>query len=376
MFNPSFSQVEIGSILEKVTKPVTVEPGASYRQIGIRSHGKGLFDKDLVTGAELGNKRVFWVEPDCLVINIVFAWEQAVGRTTKEDVGKIASHRFPMYRPKNGMSDVDFIAYLFKTEYGKDLLSLASPGGAGRNRTLGQSDFLKLKVRVPPASEQRRIAEILSTWDQAISTVEKLIENARTQKKALIMGLLTGRRRLPGFVTSWNWRSLRSIASIEYGASPALARKSDGPYPIIGTGGVVGMTNTSLDCGPAIIIGRKGTIDKPILIDGPFWASDTTYYCKSNHDLTWLLHTIQNFRFDALNETSGVPSLSRETLYGVRIHTPPPAEQAAIGAVLREAEAEVQARVKELADLKLEKSALTRQLLTGKRRVPMLAETA
>ncbi|MER9416260.1 restriction endonuclease subunit S [Mesorhizobium sp. M0306] len=186
----------IGDVLERVSNPVEVDPNAVYEQIGIRSHGKGIFDKEPVTGAELGDKRVFWVEPDCFIVNIVFAWEQAVARTAPSHKGKVASHRFPMYRPRRGRTDVDFLNYLFRTPLGKYLLGLASPGGAGRNKTLGQTEFDRLKLILPPVDEQKKIAEILSTWDAAIETSEKLLTNAEAQKLSLMQQLLTGKRRL------------------------------------------------------------------------------------------------------------------------------------------------------------------------------------
>ena len=72
----------LGSVLERVSLPVDVDPTKEYREIGIRSHGKGIFHKPSVTGESLGEKRVFWVVPDTLVLNIVFAWEQAVAITS------------------------------------------------------------------------------------------------------------------------------------------------------------------------------------------------------------------------------------------------------------------------------------------------------
>jgi len=208
-------QAPLGKLVERVARPVSVDATKTYREIGIRSHGKGLFDKEPVTGAALGNKRVFWVEPDCLILNIVFAWEQAVGKTTDKDVGKIASHRFPMYRPRAGGSDVDYLTYLFKTPYGKYLLGLASPGGAGRNKTLGQADFLKTVVRVPPTPEQKTIVRILKTWDRAIQTLDALMQNSQMQKRGLMQNLITGSERFQDF-TGQKWRDvqLKDIAEI------------------------------------------------------------------------------------------------------------------------------------------------------------------
>ena len=73
--------------LERVERPVDVQADELYTQIGIRSHGKGLFHKEPVTGESLGNKAVYWIEPDCFVLNIVFAWEQAIGKTTQAEAG-------------------------------------------------------------------------------------------------------------------------------------------------------------------------------------------------------------------------------------------------------------------------------------------------
>ena len=153
--------VQIKDILIKVDNPVEIKADEEYTQIGIRSHGKGIFYKESITGKELGNKRVFWVEPDCFVVNIVFAWERAVARTRKSDMGKIASHRFPMYKVDAIRLDLNYICTFFKTQRGNDIMQFASPGGAGRNRTLGQDRFLKSMIYLPPIEEQRKIDDII-----------------------------------------------------------------------------------------------------------------------------------------------------------------------------------------------------------------------
>lgn len=182
----------ISSIVQRIKTPFIPEPDKVYQEIGIRSHCKGIFYKEEVTGASLGNKSVFWIKPDCFVVNIVFAWEHAIAKTTEAEVGMIASHRFPMYKPKKGLLDLDYLLYYFKTARGKHLLGLASPGGAGRNKTLGQSEFAKLKIPVPPMAEQKRIVEVLSEADREIGLLQQRIAALKEQKKGLMQKLLTG----------------------------------------------------------------------------------------------------------------------------------------------------------------------------------------
>ncbi|ERK61192.1 MULTISPECIES: restriction endonuclease subunit S [Oscillospiraceae] len=201
----------LGDCLSRVERPVEVKPNELYTQIGIRSHGKGLFYKEPVTGAALGNKSVFWIEPDCFIVNIVFAWEQAIGKTTQSEVGMIGSHRFPMYRPVSDRVDVDYLISYFLTKRGTDILEAASPGGAGRNKTLGQDRFLKSKVILPPIEEQHKIAAILITQDKVIELKEKRLAEKQRQKKYLMQQLLTGKKRLPGFYGAWSFPKAKEL---------------------------------------------------------------------------------------------------------------------------------------------------------------------
>ena len=206
-----WSVYTIGSCLERVERPVSVQPNEMYTQIGFRSHGKGVFYKEPVSGESLGNKAVFWIEPDCFVLNFVFAWEQAIGKTTQNEVGMIGSHRFPMYRPVGDKIDIDFLISYLMTKRGKDILEAASPGGAGRNRTLGQDRFLKSKIILPPLAERRHIAEILTIQDKVIALKEKLLAEKQRQRKYLMQQLLTGKKRLPGFDGEWKQNKLGKL---------------------------------------------------------------------------------------------------------------------------------------------------------------------
>lgn len=238
-FPHDWQEYTIGDCLRRVERPVEVDPNALYTQIGIRSHGKGLFYKEPVTGESLGNKAVYWIEPDCFVLNIVFAWEQAIGKTTQAEVGMIGSHRFPMYKPVDNLVDIDYLIFYLLTKRGTDVLEAASPGGAGRNRTLGQERFLKSKIILPPIEEQRRIAEILATQDKVIELQIRKIEELKRFKQGCLermfprKGQKVPEKRFPGFTGDWEQRKLGDMCQITMGQSPDGATYSDMPSDYI-----------------------------------------------------------------------------------------------------------------------------------------------
>ena len=195
-FSGEWEEVKLSDIL--INRGIKLDPEANvmYQQIGVRSHKKGIFYKEKVTGKSLGNKRVFWIEPNCFIVNIVFAWEHAIAKTSEAEVGMIASHRFPMYSTKEDILEVDFLLLYFKTSRGKYLLQLASPGGAGRNKTLGKSEFLRLSIPIPSIKEQTAIAQVLTQADKEIQQTQNYLAQLQQQKKGLMQQLLTGQKRV------------------------------------------------------------------------------------------------------------------------------------------------------------------------------------
>jgi type I restriction enzyme S subunit len=188
-FKETWERKTIKDILSRISIPV--DEKEIYRQIGIRSHGKGLFYKEGITGKELGNKRVFWIKENALIINIVFAWERAISKTTTDEIGMIASHRFPMYHPIDNKAQIDYLLHFFLTQKGKHLLELASPGGAGRNKTLGQREFENLTFAIPSIQEQQKIASFLSAADKKIEQLHQKKQLLEQYKKSIVQKLLS-----------------------------------------------------------------------------------------------------------------------------------------------------------------------------------------
>ncbi len=190
-FDGDWIEAEVDWFLQKSSRPVDVQNGQTYQEIGVRSHGKGVFHKEADVGETLGDKRVFWVVPDALVLNIVFAWEQAVALTSKREAGFIASHRFPMFLPRNERADTRFARDFFLRPRGKWLLELASPGGAGRNKTLGQSNFAELPVVWPPRPEQQKIADFLGVVDERIKLLQQRRDAVQRYKQGMMQRILS-----------------------------------------------------------------------------------------------------------------------------------------------------------------------------------------
>ncbi len=227
-FSGEWGQKQISNVLARVSKPVGIKPNTQYQQIGIRSHGKGIFHKDLVSGKSLGNKRVFWVIENAFVVNIVFAWEHAVAKTTISERGMIASHRFPMYVEVSGTSCIGYITHYFLTKKGKHLLGLASPGGAGRNKTLGQKTFEDLKLILPAENEQIKIADFLTAVDEKIQLASEKKVLLEQYKKGVMQKIFSQSIRFKDdngkAFPDWKEKTLGEIAKFSKGKAIA---KSD-----------------------------------------------------------------------------------------------------------------------------------------------------
>ena len=150
-----------------VRRPVEVEPDKSYPELGVRSFGRGTFHKPALAGIEVGTKKLFRIEPGDLLFNIVFAWEGAVAIAQSEDEGRVGSHRFLTCVPTPGAATTPFLLFYFLTHQGLQQLGEASPGGAGRNRTLGLKKLQAIEVPVPRIRAQHWFERLLTKAHRA-----------------------------------------------------------------------------------------------------------------------------------------------------------------------------------------------------------------
>lgn len=237
------------------------------------------------------------------------------------------------------------------------------------------------KFPLPSLPEQRQIAEILSTWGRAIETLEALIANACTQKTALMQCLLTGKKRLPGFSGAWATVKLGSLCQISKGEQLGrLAMIEEGAIPVINGGiSASGYTDKANTAGGCITISEGGNSCGFVsMIDQPFWCGGHCYALKDlTADRSFLFAALKHRQTEimTLRVGSGLPNIQKKALSGFALLVPPRPEQEAIGHCADIQDREINALEAQLAALRQEKSALMQQLLTGKRRVKVVAHT-
>ena len=247
----------------------------------------------------------------------------------------------------------------------------------------------KIPVKSPPLPEQKKIAQILSTWDQAITATERLLENSQQRKKGLMQQLLTGKKRLPGFEGEWETFKISELEDLNWlklGRGKVISKTDieniPGDYPIYSSSvkndGLMGaygdfmfdeeLISWSVDGGGNFFYRSRHKFSVTNVSGYMRLDTERLSYKFLAEQLT-LLHERQAFNY----QTKAHPSVIRK-LYTVNI--PSLNEQRKIAEVLATADTEIVAHEVRLDCLKHEKKALMQQLLTGKRRVNVEAEAA
>lgn len=173
----------------------------------------------------------------------------------------------------------------------------------------------------------------------------------------------------------WKVKSFGQVMSIRHGKDQKSVEVDDGQYPILGTGGKMGSTNTPIYDKPSVLIGRKGTINKPRYMDVPFWTVDTLFYSEveKSESAKFIYYKFCMIDWMQYNEASGVPSLNARTIENVLSCFPALEEQTAIANALSDMDALLSELEKLMAKKQAIKTAVMQQLLTGKTRLPAFA---
>ena len=308
--------------------------------------------------------------------------------------GAFHNNFFLMDFDKNIIDTTFLVNYLRSPRIQHLILTKA---GASTIPDLNHKDFYSIEFPLAPIQEQQKIAKILSTWDKAISTTERLIENSTQQKKALMQQLLTGKKRLlddegKRFGGEWEEVKLSEIAQITMGSSPKSVAYND-----VGDG-------LPLLQGNADIKNRKSEpriytsqITKECHVDDILFsvrapvgtvAISNHHACigrgiaaikaKKNHSQDYLYQWLLSFelKWERYSQGSTFEAVNSDDIKSLNLSIPNYKEQQKIATVLTNADREIELLEQQLADLQQEKKALMQVLLTGKKRVVVVGEVA
>ena len=133
----------------------------------------------------------------------------------------------------------------------------------------------------------------------------------------------------------WAVRRLKFMARIQNGKDYKDVVSDEG-FPVIGSGGEFAKASRYLYNGESVLLGRKGTIDKPLYIDGPFWTVDTMFYTEINSDVVakYLYYCALTINFLKYATSTALPSMTQQDLGGIPFAVPDHHEQSVIARFL------------------------------------------
>lgn len=308
-----------------------------------------------------------------------------VGKVFHLVEGKFALHQ-RVYRITHFDKEIDpvYLYEYFRLNFIRQVVKFTAKTSVDSVR---MEMIAKMAIPIPPLPEQKKIAQILSTWDNAISATERLLENSQQRKKALMQQLLTGKKRLPGFKGEWQWLSANEVFR-------TVSKKNNGDHEeLLAVTQDQGVLPRSL-LERRVVMPDGSTSGYKLVVPGNFIISLRSFQggleYSEHRGLVSPAYTVleptreindafykQYYKsYDFIGHLAvaviGIRD-GKQISYGdfsfLKIPYPDVGEQQAIANVLTTADQEIDALQKRLGHLKLEKKALMQQLLTGKRRV-------
>lgn len=370
-FKDSWEEQSIGTIVTEVIEPVQT-PENGYTRVGIYCHAKGTFQEEVPAEKALNVDKMFVIHKNHLIVNITFAWEHAIAITKEGDEGKLVSHRFPSYSFNQGHY-YDFYKHVILDKRFKYQLGLASPGGAGRNRVLNKSQFLKIPVATTTIEEQTKIANFLNLIDSRIDNQIKIIETWEQQFETIIKKLFSQELRFKKEDSSdysdWEYYTLGDLLDYEQPTKYIVDDdnyEGKTTYPVLtaNKGFILGYTDEThgvYNKGPVIIF-DDFTCDFKY-VDFPFKVKSSAMKmltCKSDLVTTEFMYALlKGIAYRPLGHQRHWISV----MAPMEIAIPEQAEQKVISSCIKTYEKKIAIEKEILNDWQTLKNALMQQLL-------------
>lgn len=284
------------------------------------------------------------VHKDDLVINIMLAWLGGLGVSNDEGVVSPAYCTYKLIRYYNPK----FLHYLYKTPMYLAEFARHSTGVVPSRWRMYTDDFGQVVSLLPPVEEQDAIVRYLdaatSKIDKAIAMQQKMIDLLNERKQIIIQNAVTkgidenvemrdsGVEWIGMIPKHWEICPFKRLIKIKNGADYKKYEVQDNGYPVIGSGGVFAYSSKYAYDGESLLLGRKGTIDKPMYFKGKFWTVDTMFYGipKDNADCKYLYYQALTIPFKLYATSTAIPSMTQTDLYNNPMCFPCREEQKAI----------------------------------------------
>lgn len=184
-----------------------------------------------------------------------------------------------------------------------------------------------ISLVLPNKLEQKLIAKKLNTISQIYDfrkiQSEKFNELVKSRFNEMFGDVILNEKEWK--VSKWN-----EILTIRNGKNQKQVEDADGKFPIYGSGGIMGYAKDWIVKKNSVIIGRKGNINKPILVRENFWNVDTAFGLEpvlEKINSEYLFYFCQLYNFEKLNKAVTIPSLTKSDLLNISIPLPPLALQ-------------------------------------------------
>ncbi|MBE5673225.1 restriction endonuclease subunit S [Staphylococcus sp. SS35] len=170
--------------------------------------------------------------------------------------------------------------------------------------------------------------------------------------------------RFPEFEGEWEEKKLGDIIKVNSGKD--YKHLDNGDIPVYGTGGYMTSVSEPLSELDAVGIGRKGTINKPYLLEAPFWTVDTLFYCtpKKEADILFILSLFRKINWKVYDESTGVPSLSKQTINKINRFVPTNKEQQKIGEFFSKLDRQIELEEQKLELLQQQKKGYMQKIFS------------
>jgi len=200
-------------------------------------------------------------------------------------------------------------------------------GTSNSMKNITKPDLMALDILVASIQEQTKIANFLTAIDEKITQLTQKHDCLKQYKKGVMQQIFTQKLRFKDDdgqeFPEWEEKKLKDVCTVKYGKDHK--HLEEGNIPLLGTGGIMKYVNQHIYDKPSVLIGRKGTIDKPQFIETPFWTVDTLFYTEINENYVpyFVYLLVSQVDWYKYNEATGVPSLNTTAINNVGVRIPP-----------------------------------------------------